>query len=168
MALTGDVIFKMTATYTASKDLSTVTDPFALTKNIAITSGTGANQADLLFHDTRTIAASANDDLDLAGSLTDSLGNTLTFVKIKTIYVAAAAGNTNTVVVGGAASAQFVNWVADATAKVNVLPGGAFMICAPSAAGYAVGAGSADVLRIANSAGTTTVTYDIVIEGTSA
>ena len=74
MALTGDVIFKMTATYTASKDLSTVTDPFALTKNIAITSGTGANQADLLFHDTRTIAASANDDLDLAGSLTDSLG----------------------------------------------------------------------------------------------
>ena len=168
MALTGDVIFKLTATYTSAKDLSTVTDPFAISNTIALSSGTGANQADLLFHDTRTIAASGTDDLDLAGSLTDSLGATLTFVKVKTIYVSAASGNTNSVVVGGAASNQFVAWVGDATDKVNILPGGAFMLCAPSAAGYAVAAGSTDVLRIANSSSGTSVTYNIAIEGTSA
>ncbi len=168
MALTGEVIFKVNGTYTSSKDLSTVTDPFALSNNIAISSGTGANQADLLFHDQRTIAASSNEDLDLAGGLTDSFGATLTFVKIKTIYVSAASANTNSVVVGGAASNQFINWVGDATDKINILPGGAFMICAPSAAGYAVTAGSGDLLRVANSSSGTTVTYNIVVEGTSA
>ena len=42
------------------------------------------------------------------------------------------------------------------------------MITAPSAAGYAVAAGSTDVLRVANSSSGTTVTYDITIIGTSA
>ena len=168
MALTSEITFKVTGTYTAAKDLSTVTDPLALSKSIPLASGTGANQADLLFHDQRTIAASSNDDLDLAGSLSDSFGNTLTFVKVKTIYVFAATANTNSVVVGGAASNQFVAWVGDATDKVNILPGGAFMITAPSAAGYAVAAGSTDVLRVANSSAGTTVTYDITIIGTSA
>jgi hypothetical protein len=57
--------------------------------NKRITSGTATNQIDLGFYrDTPTaIAASGNQDFDLAGSLTDSFGATITFAKICGILV---------------------------------------------------------------------------------
>src|SRR5688572_29561037 len=78
---------------------STPTANAARAYTLALTSGTGADQADKVFYAQRTITASANDDLDLAGVLTDPLGGTLTFVKVKAILIVAAAGNTNNVVV---------------------------------------------------------------------
>ena len=83
MALTSEITFKVTGTYTAAKDLSTVTDPLALSKSIPLASGTGANQADLLFHDQRTIAASSNDDLDLADRYRIHLETRLLSSKLK-------------------------------------------------------------------------------------
>jgi hypothetical protein len=82
--------------------------------------------------------------------------------------VRAAAGNTNAVAVGGAASNGFVGWVADATDKINVRPGGVFGLFAPDSAGYPVTAGTADLLRIGNGGAGSSVTYDIIIIGASA
>ncbi len=48
---------------------------------------------------------------------------------------------------------------------VKVKPGGAIALVAPDATGYAVTAGTADQLKVANSAGGTSVTYDIIIIG---
>jgi hypothetical protein len=120
--------------------------------------------------DTGTLAASANVDIDLAGVLTDPYGQTITFAKVKGLIVAAAAGNTNNVIVGGAAATQFASWVGAATHTVTVRPGGVLALFTGSADanGYAVAAGSTDFLRIANSGGTTSVTYDIWVIGTSA
>lgn len=144
-----------------------------ITKNIAISlaSGTAAGQADRIFSDTRTINASSNDDLDLAGgSLTDAFGAALSFAKVKGIYVAAAAGNTNNVIVGGAASAQLANWVGDVTDKVVVRPGGVVLLACGDGDlnAYGVTATTADVLRVANSGAGTSVIYDIIVWGTSA
>tara|TARA_Y100000310_G_scaffold345430_1_gene464863 strand:- start:1236 stop:1745 length:510 start_codon:yes stop_codon:yes gene_type:complete len=130
--------------------------------------GTGADQADLLFTDTRTISASSNDDLDLAGGLTDPLGDTLTFVRIKAMFISAAAGNTNNVLVGGAGANDFINWVGNSSDIIVVMPGGGFFLFAPDATAYAVTAGTGDILRVANSAGGSTVDYDIVLIGSSA
>jgi hypothetical protein len=60
--------------------------------------------------------------------------------------------------------------VGAATHTVTVRPGGvlALFTGAADANGYAVAAGATDFLRIANSGGTTGVTYDIWIIGTSA
>src|SRR5689334_6535911 len=88
-------------------DLQTQVSTLAFPRGFALDNGTGANQADRLFSDTRTIAISGTDDLDLAGVLTDAFGATSTFVKVKVIAIAAAAANTNTVVVGNAAANQF-------------------------------------------------------------
>jgi hypothetical protein len=94
-------------------------------------SGTGEYQADLIWSDRITLAASATQNLDLAGSLTGLLGGTLTFAKVKAIYVKADAANTNNVNVGGAASNGFVGPFLDATDKVAVRPGGVFLVTAP-------------------------------------
>lgn len=131
------------------------------------TDGTGANQAKAVFADTRTLAASANESLDLAGGLSDVFGNVITFTKIKALLIQAAAGNTNDVLVGGAASNGFTAWVGDATDVVKVKPGGMLAIAAPDATGLAVTAGTGDLLKIANSAGSTGVTYTIVVIGTT-
>ncbi|WP_457028103.1 hypothetical protein [Kitasatospora sp. P5_F3] len=156
------------ATQTNPLDLVTGRAPLDLDATISLGSGTGANQADMIWSDQRTLAVSATEDLDLAGVLVGAFGTTLTFARVKGIIVRAAALNTNAVVVGGAASNAFVNWVADTTDKVNVRPGGVFALFAPDAVGYPATAGTGDLLRIGNGGAGTSVTYDIVIIGASA
>jgi hypothetical protein len=133
----------------------------------SLSSGTGNSQADLIYQAQRTLSSEATEDLDLAGTLTDPFGATITFVKVKAIYIRAAAGNTNSVVVGGASSNAFLGPFADATDKVSIPPSGAFLAAAP-VAGWAVTASTGDLLTVTNSGSGTSVTYDIVIVGTSA
>jgi hypothetical protein len=168
MPLTSSVHVQLDALLTSALDLSTISSPLSIPQQYSLASGTGANQADKVWSDQRTLAASATENLDLAGVLTDAFGATLTFVKVKALLIRAATGNTNDVLVGGHASAAFVNWVSDPTDVVVVKPGGLFLLVAPNAAGYGVTATTADLLKITNSAGTTGVTYDIAILGTSA
>lgn len=128
-----------------------------------IVNGTGAGQANMTWTDTRTISASSSENLDLAGVLTNSFGTTLTFTKIKGMIVTANSANTNNVLVGGAASNAFINWVADATDIIQLPPNAVFSFFNP--AGYAVTAATGDLLKIANSSSGTPVTYDIVLIG---
>jgi len=146
-------------------DLRSITDPIRYGANYSFTNGTGANQANQVFADTRTLSASATEDLDLAGGLTDSHGVTLTFTKIKAIIIKAAAANTNNVQVTRPASNGLVLFMA-ASDGIALTPGACFAFVAPDANGVAVTAGTGDLLTITNSAGTTGVTYDIVIVGT--
>lgn len=132
----------------------------------ALSDGVGANQAKQAFTDTRTLAASGTENIDLAGVLTNAFGTVLNFTKIKAIIITAAAGNTNDVHVGGHATAAFVNWVTAAPAIVKVKPGGIFVLTAPDLNGFGVTAGTGDLLTIANSGAGTPVTYDIVLIGT--
>jgi hypothetical protein len=165
MAVSGQVIVKFDLQQTNVLDLATATVPISFTKTWTFTDGAGANQVDQVWSDTRTLSASATEDLDLAGVLTNSFGVTVSFARVKVLWVAPASGNTNNVQVGGAAAAQFVNWVANSSDIVNVRPNGGFLLVAPDATGYAVTATTADLLKFANSAAGTGVTYDIVIIG---
>jgi hypothetical protein len=153
-------------TEVAALDLSNVTNDILYSKILEFTNGTAANQANKVFHDQRTLTASATENLDLAGGLTDAYGAAITFTRIKAIIVFAAAANTNNVIVGGAASNQFVGPFGDVTDTVAVRPGGLMVFAAPDATSYAVTAGTGDILKVANSAGSTSVVYDILIVGT--
>ena len=134
--------------------------------DLELSSGTGASQCDLRYRAQRTLAASANEDLDLAGALADAFGNTLTFVKVRGIWIQAAAGNTNNVIIKPASSNGFTGPFGAATHTITLPAGGVFMATAP-AAGWSVTAGTGDKINIANSAGSTTVTYDIHVIGAS-
>ena len=136
--------------------------------NFDISDGTAAGEMDILYVDQRTLAASASEDLDLAGGVTDSFGDTLTFVDVRMICVKASADNTNDVRVGGTGANAFFSFMRTNADYVVVKPGGVLFLYAPTDPGYAVTAGSADLLQIANSGGTTSVTYDIYIGGASA
>lgn len=170
MALTTDVNLSVVATLTKDLDLSGPLEyPLNYPVRVQLTSGTSAGQSDLLWTDTRTIAASGTDDLDLRGGLTDAFGTAASFAEVTALVVKAAAGNTNNVVVGDDATAPMTSLLgADGT--ITLRPGAFFAVCAgvADATGYAVTATTADILQIANSAGSTEVVYDIIIIGRSA
>lgn len=168
MTLKTDISLTCLALLTGATDLAPITAPHSLSFGNSWTDGVGAGQADLVWGDTRTVTASANDDLDLAGALVGALGTTLTFARIKLIVVTADPGNTNNVVIGGAASAQFVGPFGAATHTHAVKPGGFYATAAPSATGWPVTATTADLLRIANGGAGTSVIYSILLVGASA
>jgi hypothetical protein len=169
MALTSSLSIAANASLSAALDLATGTVPLQLRKAVSLSSGTGAGQADKVFSDRRTLAASGTEDLDLAGVLLDAFGAAITFARIKGLVIAAAAGNTNSVVVGAASATQWATLL-NAAGTVTLRPGGAFCAIAGAADGTAwpVTAGTGDLLKVANSGAGTSVTYDIVIVGASA
>ncbi len=167
MALKANLRLGLTVVETlATKDLSTPNDTLILNLADALASGTAIDQADLLFHDERTLAATS-EELDLAGGLTSSFGATLTFVKIKGILIRNTSETAGDILaVGGAAANAFANWVGNTSDIVNVGPNGFLLLWNPSLAGYGVTAGTADLLKI--DAGANTITYEIMLIGTSA
>lgn len=167
MPLDSSVSLSVSGLLTSALDFTTVSAPVLRTYQQLLTDGAGANQANRLFHDQRTLAASANEDLDLAGVLLDPFGAAITFARIRGLIVAAAAANTNNVIVGGAAATQFVSWVGAATHTVTVRPGGFLALFAPDATAYVTAAGATDFLRIANSGAGSTVTYDVILLGSA-
>jgi hypothetical protein len=170
MPLTSKLKVSVDAKLTQTLDLAEGTVPMLKEYAAALATGIGAGQADKVWHDQRTLALSTGEDIDLAGTLVDAFGNALTFVKVKGLLVSAAATNANNVVVGNAATNGFVSWVGGATHTVTVRPGATLaLFCGQAdAAGYAVTAGTADLLRILNGGAGSSVTYDIIIIGTSA
>ena len=77
MSLSGKVNVLLNLTHTKALDLDTLQDTISETRGAAFTSGTGANQADIIFHDRRTLADNANETLNLydSGSLLDAFGD---------------------------------------------------------------------------------------------
>jgi hypothetical protein len=168
MTLSTKLRLQITAALTgAATDLAAApATSAALNKVLELASGVGASQADKAFADTRTLGASATEDLDLAGSLTDPLGTTVVFATIKAVIVVAASGNTNNVNVTRPASNGVPLFLA-AGDGLPVKPDGAFLWVAPGV-GVTVTAATGDLLTFTNSGGTTGVTYTVVIIGTSA
>lgn len=138
---------------------------------LGFTSGVGAGQADIYCDGLRNVGISTFEDLDLAGGsqLVDAFGVARTFVKVKGIFVIADPGNTNEVVVGGAAANAFIGSFNAAADKVKLKPGapwvGAFD---PLGLGYTVTPGTGDLFRVANGGAGSSVNYRIGIWGTSA
>jgi len=148
-----------------SQDLEDTPKSFELDWEQSFGPGTGAGLVDKQYDDERTLGDGASENLDLSGSLVDTFGVVILFAKIKVLAIKNKS-TTQTLSVGGAASLGFIAWVGDPTDIVKIGPGAmALLICDP--AGVAVTAATADLLKIANSAGATCI-YDIFIAGSSA
>lgn len=154
---------KLIVSYAGAPDIGSVIQTANDQADTSFTDGSGANQAQKYWADTRTIAASGSENLDLAGVLADIFGSVLTLTKIKVLRIRAAAGNTNNVVIGGHATAAWLGPFGDVTDTLAIKPGGELLLIAPDAAGYGVTATTGDMLKVANSGGTTGVTYTIEI-----
>lgn len=166
MALTVRALVQFAASLTSPQDLSSGSSETPFARQYSFTNGTGAGQANRVWADERTLAASATEDLDLSGTLVDAFGATITLQKVKGLIVAASAANTNNVVIGGASATQWVGPFGAATHTLAIKPGGLVALFAPDAAGYPV-TSSTDLLKVANSGSGTGVTYQIVVVGTN-
>jgi hypothetical protein len=167
MALTTNLRLSLEAVLTDPVDLSTPDDTLDFDAVIRLATGTGAGQADRMWHDRRTLAASATENLDLAGVLVNGLGDTQTFARLKAVVVRAAAANTNNVNVIREAT-NGVPLLLAAGDGVPVHPDGLFVWVAPGAAGVVVTPSTGDLITFTNSGAGTSVTYDVVLIGASA
>ncbi len=173
MPLSSRITLRALASLTGSTPVNDLGTGSAQSMNVdqlidfTLSDGTGIGAADKVFSDTRTVNASTNDDIDLAGTLTDAFGAALTFVKVKGLYVRSAPANTQAFTVGAAAANGVTSMLAPVA--ITMRPGGALLLTsgATDTTGYAVVAATGDLLRVANGAGAA-ISYDIVIIGTSA
>lgn len=165
MALSATITVDFQAALTRALDLVTGSSQLAYRKSLAFTNGAGLNQAQYLFHDQRTLTAGANEDLDLAGVLTDIYGNALTFATVKGMlfFLPSTAGGDLTVT--AKATNGFASWAGAAGDAIKVKPGGLVLFLAPGADGYAVTAATGDLVTVTNGDGAASVTYDVILMG---
>jgi hypothetical protein len=166
---------KLQWSFTKTQTWGDTTNSSNFSYTARLTDGTALNQANRLYVSAGTIAASTNLDLDLAASLVDVFGATITFARIKVIYIELQTTTTAThLFVGGHPTAGFTNWITSAGTfgtdqpKVTVRNGGCLFLCAPDATGYVVTATTADILRLTNADSTNTATYRVALVGASA
>jgi hypothetical protein len=164
MSTAASLKLQITADQTTAPDLGSLIAHVENILNLTFSDGAGASQANVVYASRRTLAASATEDLDLSGALTQPNGAAAVFARVKAILVKAAAANANNVNVQRHASAGVPIFLA-ASDGVAVQPNGGFCLVSPTAAGYAVTATTADLITLTNSAGGTSVTFDIVIIG---
>lgn len=152
-------------TLTTTRDAGDAGVAINETSSYDVADGTGAGQANAIYVDDFSIAASATLDIDLSGSLVDPNNNTKAFTAVKEVLLIADAANANNIIYGNAVSNQFLGPFGAATHTHAVYPGGRLNFANYSAAGWAVANGSTDIIRLTNSAGGSAVTGTIVIIG---
>lgn len=164
MTVSASVALQIAATMTGASDLGNPKQVVKIAEDLQFEPGTATiGQANILFADTRTLAASATENLDLAGVLANAFGATITAAEIMMIFVRAAAANTNNVLIGPAASNGFIGpWNAAADRTV-VRPGDWHLLTCQG--GWTVTGATGDLVTVANGAAGTSVTYDIVLIG---
>lgn len=164
--MSGSVTAKLSASlvgaFTGSSVLSSILQQISQQLSLDVQPGTGVGQGNELYAAARTLAASASENLDLSGALVDAFGATIVFTDIIGIVVFADKGNTNNVLVGNAASNGFVG-PAGATGVLTLKPGDWAVLA--SQTGWTVTAATGDLLKVANSGGTTSVLYSIILIG---
>ena len=124
--------------------------------------GTAAGQADQVWEDRRTLAASGTENLDLeAGGETNAYGQTISFAKIVGILIKITSTTGGPLLIGGHATNALATFFGDATDKLRIRR--VMVLGADDATAYAVASG--DLLTILNEDGSNSVTFDIVVVG---
>jgi hypothetical protein len=151
------------------RDLSKTDDPMSLLIAQTIANGTGANQGNRIFHDTRTLAGTTSESLSMFdfGGLVDPVGQTYALSRVIMLIIQnknLTAGNK--LLVGGEGSGAAWNSPFNNvdTDKLVVEPGGIIVLYAGSAAGYAVANTTNHLLKIDNG-NVAAVDYNIVVIG---
>jgi hypothetical protein len=165
MNLVATISTSIVAHVTNQLDLSTPSDDIALNYIQALKSGTGADQANAIFTDRRTLAASATEALDLSGVLAGPFGSVLAFTAIKEILVVAADANPGDLRVGKGVTNTFVGPFGATAVGLLAPPSGIIHLRNPGAVGWPVVAATGDLLEVENLSSAGAATYDIIIIG---
>lgn len=166
MPLSATIEANVKATLTSPVDLSSPQDVLTYLGRATLANGTAAGQADQLWHDQRTTTESG-EDLDLATGLTNALGQSVNLARAKGLVIKADEGNAVDLVCGPASVNGWQGPFGDASDRITVQPGGAFLMWATGATAWPVTAGTGDLLHVA-AASVGSVTYDVIVIGATA
>lgn len=169
MALTGQ--FQIAVNLLASLSLAHTERQARLVKQWGpmVADGNGADQGQVLYANTISLADAANTTLDFAdGSLTDILGVALTMTELKGLIIRNNSADAN-LLIGGAAGTQVAMFADPASDKIKLPPGSTqnpsiFLICVPSATGIVVSTNS-DLKLEHDGTGSSSMNVDILAWG---
>lgn len=163
MSLAAEILVRLKARQKGGNDYGSggIFEP-TIEEILQFADGTGVNQADIAFFDERSINASSNDDLDLAGALSSAFGATIAAAELVALLVVnkpkdpAASPNVSDLTIGVGTN-PVTGFLGGTNPTIGpIKPGGFVFLGSPHASGLgAVSGGSADVLRIANGSGGT-------------
>lgn len=165
MTLSAQISAQISAVETSALSVGSAKADMNLGALLSLVNGTGNGKADLCFVSKRQLAASASENLDLAGVLTDVFGSIITAAKVKAILIVADAGNTGDLVVGNGTT-PFLGPLGGTTPTIAVRPAGVVLFADPNG-GWTVVAGTGDLLKVTNGAAAV-ANYQISIIAASA
>ncbi len=160
--MTGKVFAKIRATGLKALDLNTLRDPVDTSFSTSITFGTAANQVDLMWHDERSLNASANEELDM--NVLAGPHGSISFDKIKFMMIKNVSTTAAILLLGNATGTQFLGPLG-AAAHTHALNAGDYVLWANANVGFDSSAGQND-FKILETAALAAV-YQIVILGLS-
>jgi hypothetical protein len=162
MPLNAQIMLSILAHETSAGDLSRTLRATPASYALSLTDGTGANQAQIVWSDSRT-ATTSNDDLPLKTlpDTRDGAAVVVAFSNIKLVYVKNTSA-TETLRIGGVAGVTAFAGLPPAAA-IQIDPGGCYFFCSPAGDGPSAGIGVEAVARFASVSGS--CTYDIVLIG---
>lgn len=132
----------------------------------SITGGTAANQANRMWADERTLSHGASENLDLVGVLADAFGDTISLDRIVALLFIVDDAQTAGILIGGAGSNPVTSMFGAADDVLKLPPDSFVLLSCVSATGFAVTAGTADILKVAHGGeASDDVTYKVVILG---
>lgn len=156
---------RLTGLYSASSDLTTRADAFDYLKENTYSYGTGANACNLFYADTRTLVA-GSETLDLNDTVVDAFGSTCIFTKVKLLLLRNQSTTAGELIV---VSGDFLYYdttspLGGTTPYLRLQPGETRVMQSPIV-GFPVNASSDNIVL---NPGTNTITYDIIIAGSTA
>lgn len=126
-------------------------------------SGSGDNQADGVFHDSRTLIASATETIDLQ-TILDGNGNALGAAEIAALIIECPQSNQGDIQMDDSAATPWLAWLASSgatdDATLTLKPGVSQILVAPLDGSYPVSAG-AKLINFVNLDGANPNTYTI-------
>lgn len=139
--------------------------------SVALTNGTAANQIDLIYAGTISLASSTPQTLDLT-SLTDVLGGAVALARVKLIAIKNKSTTDGQNVTAGNAASNAWSAMLGSTGTITILPGtstnpdgGWFINSAPNTTGWPV---DSTHKNLKLDPGSASISVDVVIAGASA
>lgn len=167
-----DLSYKLRAemnwSYSKENDFGDTSNAATYSFSDTIANGTAGDTADLLYLAAPTITASGTLNLDLSGSLTTPFGDTITMVRVKTVFIKFATDNAATSITVGNGTNPWQGWFGATTHTEKVFAQGVMLHHRPDSTGWLVTAGTGDVLKIVNDDASNAADLLIAIAGCSA
>jgi hypothetical protein len=158
MALNAQILVSILAHESSGDGIAQTLRATPATYALALTDGTGANQAQLVWSSSETVGGNSSSEYDLT-DLGDDRGS-IAFAAVKLIYVR----SDETLAFGPAVADSWSTGPVSAGGTVSLPKGGVLLLVNPTAPGWAVSSATSQFISLFNASGQA-ATYDIVLIG---